>query len=513
MDVPELTFTMLLMAPFHPLPESYKPRIIAAGSVDEAMQELGPSLYFSLPPELCPERGISLAFQSINDFHPDAMIEKNDYLSRLAKARDYIASAKDGAGAADIAEGLKQWPGLPIDVSASQQEKPSSTSAGKVDDILSMVSSPAASAPPGGGAPQDWHDQLDQVLRQCLYTIFSDNDFRKYEAAWRGVDLLFNAAPQELVLKLVPASMSALASVLDRLEEDLFNNPPSLIVYDLPFDNSTFATETLERAADLSESLLVPSIAWFNEKFLNLSNWEDLKKLSYLPNLLDQPEFAKWRKLRKSPAAEWMAMTVNRPLLRHAYDADNSPSAVAFREDRHLYLSPVWMLTTLMAARTAETGWPTGLSGPGTSLLSGIPLRQEPDGSSYPVETMLSEDRSNQFLEIGVTPVDGVKNKGEVFVTRAVTASGGSLEYQLVLSTIIRLVFWCRENFRRDMDSEAVSKGLAAVISAYFEKTGQEPPADLEVFAPDDSSGIVSIALTPEGLVDAPRRIELSLNW
>jgi len=514
MDIPRLPFTVLVLAPFHPVPDNFKPRVVSADSIEQAMSELGPSLYFPLPTDLCPAGGVSLQFESIDDFGPQAMIAKNEYLAGLNNALDYIDSAKDNSSPAEIVDGLKQWPGLPIDIAGAAEQGPSSGTAGKVDDILSMVSAP--SAPPsagGGGSPEDWRNQLEQILRQCLYNIVSDAGFRKHEAAWRGTDMLFKASGENVSLKLASVSMASAATIIERLEEELISGPPSLLLFDLPFDNSTYAMEALEKISALSESLLTPSAAWFTEKFLNISNWDELKKLSYLPNLLDGPEFAKWRKLRKSPAGEWLTMLINRPLLRHAYDADNGGPPARLREEDHLYMPPVYLLAALLAGRINETGWPGGLSGPGTSLLSGVPLREGADGHLYPVETMLSDDRASQFPDIGITPVIGAKNKDRAFVTRAATSSGGSLEHQLFLARIISLVMWCHENFTAEWDIEVVRQELEAALSKYFEKTGNPVPADLAVSASQDGQGIISISLTPDKLVDMPRRIEFSMSW
>jgi hypothetical protein len=303
---------------------------------------------------------------------------------------------------------------------------------------------------------------------------------------------------------------------MEKLEDALAADPPSLILLDLPFDSSTLCLDLMARAAELAERMMAPLITSIDNRFFNLARWEDLQKLPYIPHYLDEAQFAKWRRLREKPGADWMCVGFNGFLVRHSYSHENKPGRVEFVEGKQLYLNPVWALAALMSRKWIKSGWPTGVSYNEGAKLDGLVVvgedRERLSTAAYP-----SGDRPEQFTTSGITPLVGLPGEASVASPPAVTISGKGLDYQMIFSRIISLVLWCKDNFDLDAGPAETRINFMAGFAEYFTAAGQEPPADLNITVKETDTGrpyLVSISLTPgKDVLPSGEKVELALNW
>jgi type VI secretion system protein ImpC len=530
MSVPSIPFTILAMAPFNPVPEvSYNPRVVLVdpADLDGAFEELGPSLSISVPDSLVASGWLDLKLSRMEGFHPDGLIEDTPYLRNLLEARDFIRDSLDkGAGAEEIYNRLNSWPDLPVKINYAPSGKSApAKSSSSVDDILSMVAVPGADPGSGGSAgspgdPAAWADDIERALVQLMVNIFSNDDFRRFEAPWRGLELLVKQGLGEqgdkVRLKLCSVSTAALAQSLEALQDDLIADPPSVILVDLSLDASPMAFDLLDRLAGLAENLLAPVVAQIDERFFHLSRWEDLHKLPYIPNHLEQPQYAKWRRLQGLPAADWLGVMANGFLARHPYGGENKPRLVEFMEGKNLFSGPVWALGCLMARRVRESGWPTGFTVSRENFLTDLGLKSD-DGPPRSTAAEISEERIHQFVDAGIMPLAGPPGKAEAFIAKSATVSGNSFSYQLLLSRLISLVLWCKDNFESGMGPSETEINLLAAFGEYWTSTGHEPPADMNISVTETEPGqpfMVSISLTPGGeILPSGQKVELTLGW
>lgn len=519
MEKTELTYLVLGLAPFAPAPESgYRPRLTVAdpADLDAAVKAVAPGFYIPLPANLCPASGIDLRINSLKDFHPDELIKTAPYLRQLREAAVLIRQSLDqGAGAIEIYDRLQAFPDLPVQISrpaAAPAASAPSTSA--LDDLLSMVAAPSAPASPSGGdaRPEQWASELEATLASILFRVVSDENFRRAETAWRGLELLCRQAGDDgrIALALCPSSEAVLAETLEALKEGLPDSP-SLVVADFGFDNTTRSFDLLRQLAEFGETMLAPVVTGIGPRFFGIKTWDEVDKLPFLPHLLDNAAWAKWRKLRKEGAADWLVAAANRIPSRPAFGKKN-PAAVEFAEAETPWTGAAWVPAALMVKRAAETGWPTRFDDR-RCRLSGLPASSGSDGPVYS-EARFSEERVRQLAEIGVTPI--AAEDGEALAVGAVTAAGNPANYQLALSRVIGLILWLRGQ-GGDGDTEGIAGGLRAALSKLWQAAGASLPEETEVAAFEDDvrGGIaVRVAVTPgKEILPSPQVIELTLNW
>jgi type VI secretion system protein ImpC len=513
----------LCLAPFGLVPEGARlERLeVRAGRLDEAVGAVSPSVFLPVPHDLCPAGALELSFDTIKSFHPDLLVKKNPYLNTLLEVKNYLDDAiARGLPPGDIHARLSQYRGLPFELGAVEPLPATGHAGGLVDDILSMVAAPAAAEtkPSSPGRPQAWLAEVETIMAKLFSHIFASPELRTYESSWRGLELLLRetAGKPSLRVSIAAVSLAALETGLDQLRDELISDPPSLLLVDLEWDNSPRAMELLQRLAGLGETLLTPVVTALSPRFFHPEGWDGFQKLSYLPHLLDEAPWAKWRHLRRQGSAHWLTAVVNRLRLRCRYSRELPVRLVTFEEPYYLWTGPVWAVGALAAQRVAASGWPTRLAEHQSVHLSALAPAADKDMVRI-TEMDFPEERVHQLSEIGVVPVLASARRDAVFLPRAITVAGGSLGYQLALGRMIALALWCRDHAGEAAGPEEVEKELMTAFGQYFSLVGPQPPADLEINVSEQGPGrpmLVSIAFTlPAQVMPEGARIELSLNW
>ncbi len=521
MQIPPMPFKILALAPFRSTNDaawSEGPIQIDKTNLDRIIDELTLSFYVPIPKDLCAAGGLDIRCKRLKDFHPDGLIQGNAFLKNLLDARGFVQEAKaKGLPSREIGMRLKRLPDLaPIQIK-TEPLKPEKSSTSAVDNILKMVALPGESLGPPCEA-QTLTDQIDVILQQILSHIFSHDEFRNLEAVWRGLRLLMQQGgiDGEIRLEIVPVSFGTLDETLDSITTGLIQDLPSLVIVDLPFDNSPRSIGLLERLARFSETLLVPVISWITSKFLNLDTWQDLGKLPFLPHYLEDPAFAKWRRLRESSSANWLAVTCNRFLVRYPYGIDNRPRLVPFEEHRRLWTSPVWAIGCLLAQSISRYGWPTRFTEWQRIRLKDLALNTEDPATPIPTEAAFSEDRIHQFIRGGIIPLVARHGQDVAFAPAESTLAGGSLAYQAFASRITQFLLWCKDNLRADIEPANIERDLREAFSLYWGRVGHPKPEGLEVSAspgPDDRIPL-RITLKPSRqILPTGEKVEMEFVW
>lgn len=525
MDIPYKPFTILAIGPFAPIPQGpCQVKIVPVDTPNEALCLIRPALWVPVPREVCPEGGVTVSPEKIRDLTPDGMLESVGYARDLSDARAFIQkSASGGTPPGAIADEVQgRWPHLPLDLSF--QARPAKPAArNRVDDILSMVATggtqseaPAAAAE---GGPEAWSAAIDALLGKLLTAVFSDDAFRAFEAAWRGVELVAKQGPagsaKETRLSLVNASRENLADAFDQLSGALEMDPPDLVLIDIPFDNSPVSMELLEAAASFAEGIIAPTVVTASAGFLGLNDWTELDRLPYLRHHVeDNPIYAKWNKLRSLPQANWLIAACNGFLARSPYGRQSASRGVFFEEASLPWINPVWALGTLAAQSTASFGWPSRLTDGENIRLEGLGLHVFEGGDQASTEAVFSVDRLRQFREIGLAPVAGISMKDIAFMPAALSVSGESLAFQMFFSRLTGFLIRLRED-RGASPSDEGEVLIEQALEAFFRRTGGPLPGDLSVKG-SVGGGRLSFEITltpPAAIVPASRRITFTFAW
>jgi type VI secretion system protein ImpC len=347
--------------------------------------------------------------------------------------------------------------------------------------------------------------------------IYSDPDFRVLESTWQGLQSLMKqaGADSDLLFQIVPASFDTIEETLNDLLPRFIEELPSLILLDLPFDQSPRSLELLEKVAQFSETLLAPTLCWVTPTFLYLDRWEDLGRLPFLPHYFDEAAFAKWRRLKELPSSKWIAVTCNRFLTRYPYGSENRPKSVHFGESNYLYISPVWAIGSLILQSLLKTGWPTRFTDWQNIRLGDLALHQLDAHHFIPTETSFSDERIDQFIRGGITPLISPLNKDFAFLPKETTLGGSSLGYQLFLSRMIHFLLWCKDHFEGDIEPSLLEEKLRRAFSLFWERSGKILPKGFEVSATKskpENPIKVRIMIEPSYQM-LPSGQKLELNW
>lgn len=491
---------------------------VRRGELDRAVADCGLSLTVAAPPGMRGNGWIAVDIRRFKDFHPDGLVAAHPDLAAFVEARDFVRdAAARGLSAAAVRERLRGVPNLPVAIAEPPPPKASpATSA--IDSILNAVALPEGTAAPADET-RSIITQIEAVLQGILRNVFSDGEFRSIESAWRGVNTLLRQGigDGEIELELVPTTIDTLEETLGRLTLARAGNLPSLVLVDLPFDATASRVERLEKVLIFAETLLVPTVCMGTPGVLGLGGWEELSRLPYLPNVLDGPQFGKWRRLQGLPSARWVAVACNRFLVRPPYGPDNTPLKIRFDEPEGLFASPVWAVGTLIARSIRTHGWPTRFTEWPTIRLENLPLRDHERGHKTPTEALIGEDRLMQFAKAGFTPLASALDKDVAFTPVEATIGRGSFRRQLLLAFVARLLLLCQENLSSDLAGTALEESIRQVFNAVWEKTGQPPPAALRVTAAQgtgDRPGSLRVVLDPSrDVLPTGERIELEIPW
>jgi hypothetical protein len=522
MRIPNIPFKILVLAPFSGRNADVwreGPVRVDNMSLDEAIDGMGLSLSLNLPKTLCPPGELTLNFSKIKDFHPDGLLKSNPFLRNLLEARKFIEEAgSQGLSREEVCNRLAEWPNLPsIDMKTDVKRFKASPSSA-IDEIIKMVALPGEEEVSSSKA-QTLLAQIDSIFRQIMCEIFSQNRVRELESVWSGLRFLLRSGRGngEVKLEIVPVLRENLRETLHNLLPEIALDPPDLLMFDLPFDNTPLSLELLEEIAQFAETLLAPSICWIDHNFLHLDTWEDLKRLSYLPHYLEKPAFAKWRRLKEIGAGRWIAIICNRFLLRYPYGSENRPRLVDFEEDQELWASPVWALGCLVSQSVVKSGWPTRFTDWQRVRIDGLALYPVAASKLLPTETSFSEDRIEQLIRVGIVPLVSSYNKDVAFTPFETTVAGTPLSYQLLVTRMSRLLFWCKDNFEKDMEPTDLEKDLKMAFSLFWENTGHPAPENLEISVqrPDpDKPAMVQLEFEPSPQILSPAEtVELRFYW
>jgi len=515
-------FKICVFAPFASVPQqnfSLSFTQVPDKDIDAAASQIAPVISVPVSKDICPEGSLAISIKSPKSFRPDEIIKTNPFLKNLMDAKNNIVDAmKSGVSDDEIYAKMSKWPDLPIEINYSPGQGPAAKKAGAVDDILNMVASEGQSSPGSSGEPKSWVVQIENNITRLMTQIFSDESFKRTEAAWRGAELLMK---QGMIkggskLSLSPISMETLPGVIEELKIKFIDDPPSIILIDLDFDSSPHSFETLAALAELGETILVPVVTNINSKFMHLDNWSEQKKLPYIKSHIDDASFAKWRKLRESSSGAWLSVMCNSFLVRHKYGKDSPSRLVGFEEPQELWINPVWALATMLAKRISDTGWPTRFTETGTSRVADLALCGKREEDQTTTETVFNTDRISQFVESGVMPLASEPNRDLAFLPMQGTVNSGSLEFQFILSKIIGLVLFVKDNSGQMAGAE-IESALTDAFKKMWLDTGHEPPSDLLVEVDESDPAqppIVTISMTPpREVLSKVQKIQFSLGW
>ncbi|MCG8060649.1 MAG: type VI secretion system contractile sheath large subunit [Candidatus Thiodiazotropha endolucinida] len=410
---------------------------IETDTLDKKIEKLHPSL------TLLGDSGqqITLRFKSLDDFHPDVLLDQlADYRPVTAEQQTLTSSdhrteeisADDERSDENESqkETLSRLLGQrPLSVE-QQQESGSSLNNAKQSMIADAVRRLAENASgvdqsdTSDESPADTLDETDKTI--LLRSVLHNESFQKLEASWRSVDWLLHSIEPDpsITCYLLDIRRSEL-----ELERSSHTEPTTSSLYRV-------IRETLERRDLLESSFILIDNHHYgpDQESTKMLDWLGLLMDRFDGTLLagsassflnDQVKFGDtfnaWHTFRKQPSARRIALLYPEMLLRLPYGSTTDPiQSLSFEElnqnwtiDEMLWGNPAYAQAVVLINR-----WMTEGDTVQASLLTDLPAytyQSEGERHLQPcTKLLLNEQQIEQLLNLGLVPVIGSRNRNTI---------------------------------------------------------------------------------------------------
>lgn len=396
--------------------EQRKIHSINSDSVDQVMSKIMPTANI--------DSSMQLQFDAMDDFHPDAWLDKFKIIADLQVLKRQLSNPVTVAQAAAKIQAL-----LPV-TSASPPDETSHTTEESQDDMFERLLGKKTEQP---GQTEDTVDQLiqhmvapfvsksaepqfqnlieiiDQTLSQCARVILHHSGFQRLEALWMATQtLLSEESADEQQFFLVDISETELAEQFEndsqKLTQTLLQHiqasdeePNVLLVADLSFSDTDQDRQLLAYCNDLAIACGGYFLAAADQSLVELM--ADKSNVQYLPDI----------------GADRVMLAYPRFLCRLPYGKKLDPiEKFAFEECEDIPQPEelLWGCPAFIIARCLiRTSQPSSL--PDALFFSDIPVFSfAKDGEQIlqpGTETVLTESQANALCTAGIMPLIGYR--------------------------------------------------------------------------------------------------------
>jgi type VI secretion system ImpB/VipA family protein len=386
-------------------------------------------------------------------------------------------------------------------------------------DLSRVVAAVARSARPNvhprvlvGTAPQ----RLEQAFRNLLGAIVRHPEFRRVEAAWRGLRLLVEHCDRKagVEVDVLCAGRDAVPDALRRLAEgDVDRAPVDLVVIDQRVEPTAADLARLERWAGLAETLLCPIVVAGHPAMLGADSLERIARSTSALSASEDPRAIAVRAVAAHEAARWVAVVLNDPLVRAPYtQATSRQEQPPFEEDAHdpdayVFANGAYIVAALCARSHARLGWPTAITGARDGIIGNLPVHTVHDrgvDAAIPLEVAPTEDAVREVAKAGLTLLTCAANSDAAVLSRAPVlhrsgggggASAATLGDQLFVGRFARAVQQVAAAIPPGTTPHAAEEVACIALSEMF---GRAPPAGPEIVAKvDPARNALTVTVRP----------------
>jgi type VI secretion system protein ImpC len=304
--------------------------------------------------------------------------------------------------------------------------------AAQVEPLRAMLEARGAAADPTA---------IDRRLSAQLRPILHHPDFRRLEAAWRGLHYLvtqtetgpllrirvLSCTREELLDDLRRAATFDQSVLFEKLYEEPYRTrcgtPFGLLVGDYEFGHGDEDLALLQHLSRVAAAAHAPFVAAASPRMFGMERFTELANPRDLSRIFEGGEYARWHSFRDSEDSRYVALTVPRVLAWSPYGgAPDRDDAFAFEEDvrgakpEHLWMSAAWAYAVRVAIAFARHGWFAATRGvENGGRVEGLPTHAAPtdDGAvalKCPTEIAIGDLHEYDLSNLGFLPLIHVKN-------------------------------------------------------------------------------------------------------
>ncbi|MBN2719176.1 MAG: type VI secretion system contractile sheath large subunit [Deltaproteobacteria bacterium] len=489
--------------------------------VDEGLRSLDCIINVSLPRDVCPDGETQIKIDSIASLKPRNVVRNSAFLASLVEALDYVK--KHRTDPESMAMGLqRQFGHLPLDLSVlTQDPMPQAAPEGSVSLLESILSEMEANDVRTSAPPLEV--QIEEMLKTALACVYRDADFRRLESSIRGLQMLVRQGPIKKSVKtsvtLCNVDAHNIENALRHIVRSSAERSPSLVLVDLPFDNSFASIDMLETLANFSEAIHVPTVVQLSADFFGKSTWTEISAVGFLKNELKAGTYAKFRELQSAPSTRWLTLTLPKICFRNPYTVDGPVRPVAFEEPGPVQISSVWAIGTLAAKSQNAFGWPSRLTDAGICQLDQLVIPKTADRNT-PLEALFDEDRISQFHEVGMAPLCGMACQTQIFLPHAPSMNNDTLGFQLFANRVIEFFHDQKKELEKNSEIRDTSVLVGHLKTAFLSKwadTDQPQPDDFTIsvaYTDDTGQVVLAVRMTPSrAIVPVPKLLAFEVTF
>jgi type VI secretion system protein ImpD len=294
---------------------------------------------------------------------------------------------------------------------------------------------------------------LDGLLSRQVNAILHHARFQQLEASWRGLHYLVeqvgDRATEKIKVRVLNIAWKELARDLEGAVEfdqsQLFRKvygeefgtpggePYGVLLGDYEiqhttsFDHPVDDVATLAEIAKVAAAAFAPFIAAAHPTLLGLESFTELERLPDLERVFSQLEYLKWRRMRDSDDARFVALALPRMLLRLPYKDDGTRvDGFGFREEveegnrsQYLWGNAAYAFGAVLVRAFAEHGWLANIRGVqrdpqqmvrGGGLVSGLAVHTFSTDSNdialkSSTDAVVLDNQEKELAELGFLPL------------------------------------------------------------------------------------------------------------
>ena len=318
--------------------------------------------------------------------------------------------------------------------------------------------------------------------------------FQSAESVYRGLALLMPHAGEAVSVEVQGCRRAGLAAafreqVYDR--EVRADDPLSLLVLDFDFTHKGPDLAVLRALAEMAESLQVPVVAHAGAGFFDVRYFVQTAAFPELMPRLGTPAHAAWREFQAVAPARWLALTINRFLLRSPWTEEQGGHRETVSEgnpDTYLWGRGGWLVAASVARSVREHGHALAIAGGQGGRFDGIATRGFPtvknETRPLATESTITDTQMTELERVAFTPVVGPLGAGTVMMPMVVTAFRlkpgvltveATLAYQILAA---RLAHTCgRLLDTRPDDAAAAIEHFRSGLVAFLDGFAGDDPA------------------------------------
>jgi len=360
---------------------------------------------------------------------------------------------------------------------------------------------------------------LDEALAGEVRAALHHPAFKAVEAAWLGLRLLVRRTDfrSGVRMHVVAADLAGLPAAMREAVAPLAADAQSegrAVCAVAALAAGPRDLGLLAAAAAEAEAARVPLVLDADATLFGASTLRALPAGERIADLLDAHAGEAWPVLRARPESRWLALAVNRVLLRAPY-GEHHERVRDFAFEEHppgaeavwAFGPAAWIVAARLADRAAETGWAVDVTGPPEAATGDLPVRplELPTGEivHVPLEAYLSEPRALECSEAGLVPLVCRRNHDAAWIPSA-PALMVALDRAEARRTTLANALWlahvgallARLHAALDPSAARAARVAALARGLEFLAFGAEGPL-VEVAAEDPGEGPVTLSVRP----------------